>query len=92
MNRHWRDEMLDSLHKMPGYCVWVLCPQCEVVHALKYGEGGTTEYQRSVHGAIIHLNDVHKWSRDQIADWLESLDIDLSFKENDGTTSKDAPR
>lgn len=28
---------------------------------------------------IIHLNDRHKWSREQIADWLDSLDVDLAF-------------
>lgn len=27
---------------------------------------------------IIHLNDIENWSREDIADWLESLDIDLS--------------
>jgi hypothetical protein len=30
--------------------------------------------------AIISLNDSHRWSREKIADWLETLDIDLSFK------------
>lgn len=29
---------------------------------------------------IMHLNDEHGVSREAIADWLESLDIDLSFK------------
>jgi hypothetical protein len=29
---------------------------------------------------IISLNDDYKWSREQIADWLETLDIDLRFK------------
>lgn len=28
---------------------------------------------------IIHLNDNHKWTREQIADWLETLDVDLRF-------------
>ena len=31
---------------------------------------------------IIHLNDEHKWTREEVADWLESLDIDLGMKEN----------
>lgn len=26
---------------------------------------------------IIHLNDDHEWKREEIADWLESLDLDL---------------
>lgn len=29
---------------------------------------------------IIHLNDTHHWSRKQIADWLETLDVDIEFK------------
>lgn len=29
---------------------------------------------------IIHLNDKHKWTREAIADWLETLDHDLTFK------------
>lgn len=29
---------------------------------------------------IIHLNDLHKWTREEIADWLESLPVDLRFK------------
>lgn len=30
-------------------------------------------------GLIIHLNDEHKWTREQIADWLETLDVDLEL-------------
>lgn len=29
---------------------------------------------------IIHLNDDHKWARERIADWLDTLDADLEFK------------
>lgn len=30
---------------------------------------------------VVHLNDMHEWNREtQIADWLESLDIDLNIK------------
>lgn len=29
---------------------------------------------------IIHLNDHHKWPREQIAEWLDTLDHDLRFK------------
>lgn len=28
---------------------------------------------------IIHLNDNHEWTRTQIADWLDTLDLDLRF-------------
>lgn len=27
---------------------------------------------------IVHLNDIHKWPREKIADWLDTLDVDLS--------------
>jgi len=30
---------------------------------------------------IMDLNDTHRWTREQIADWLETLDIDINFKE-----------
>lgn len=30
--------------------------------------------------AIISLNDHHNWSREQVADWLETLDVDITFK------------
>jgi hypothetical protein len=33
----------------------------------------------TVTARVIHLNDVHKWTREAIADWLETLDADLSF-------------
>ncbi len=29
---------------------------------------------------IMHLNDSHRWTREQIADWLDTLDVDLTFK------------
>lgn len=38
--------------------------------------------------AIQHLNDEHCWSREAIAYWLDTLDVDLTFKreaEPDGT-------
>jgi hypothetical protein len=45
---------------------------------------------------IMHLNDevVHngvnkEWTREEIADWLESLDVDLSLVDNSSTTEKE---
>lgn len=29
---------------------------------------------------IVHLNDHHCWTREQIADWLETLDLDLTVQ------------
>lgn len=37
----------------------------------------TSPYLRD---AIIHLNDAHEWPRERIADWLDTLDHDLTFK------------
>lgn len=36
---------------------------------------------KSLSDLIIHLNDTHRWSREAIADWLESLDLDLELRE-----------
>lgn len=47
----------------------------EVVKHPVTGDKRTIEY------IIINLNDSHMWTRDQIADWLETLDVDLTFKE-----------
>lgn len=38
---------------------------------------------------IIHLNDTHKWTREQIADWLETLDVDIRFKPKEVTNEQD---
>ncbi len=34
---------------------------------------------------IIHLNDDHRWTREQIADWLDTLDVDLRFQTPEDT-------
>lgn len=33
---------------------------------------------------IQHLNDDHAWTRETIADWLDTLDVDLTFKAKGG--------
>lgn len=40
-------------------------------------ESGT---KQSVKDIIIFLNDRSKWTREEIADWLDTLDLDLKFK------------
>lgn len=50
---------------LPGLSERTTCPQCQ--HA------GTVEW------AVMHLNDSHRLTREDIADWLDSLDINLSF-------------
>lgn len=39
-----------------------------------------TGHKASLKRVIISLNDGSKWTREEIADWLETLDIDISFK------------
>lgn len=39
---------------------------------------------KTIYKIIVHLNDVHKWPRERVADWLDSVDdpeqgIDLAF-------------
>jgi hypothetical protein len=41
---------------------------------------GSANIETSLSWIIIHLNDYHRWTREAIADWLESLDLDLRFK------------
>ncbi len=39
----------------------------------------TSSADSSVSDVIISLNDGYGWSREQIADWLDTLDVDLRF-------------
>ena len=50
---------------------------CPVPKCLGHMSKMPTEYLRDT---IIHLNDQHGWTRERIADWLETLDHDLRFK------------
>ena len=52
---------------LPAMLEEVTCPLCGFKMPLK--------------SAIIHLNDRHKMSREDQADWTETLDLDLEFKE-----------
>lgn len=55
---------------VPGLKERVACPACDTL---------TTE----LWSIIQHINDNHKWSRGAIADWLETLDVDIEFKVQD---------
>lgn len=46
------------------------CPICDYIPDMK-----------SIKHRIVHLNDHHKWSLEQIADYLEALPIDLEVRE-----------
>jgi hypothetical protein len=76
-----------------GRLMYSICPAlgehvkypcgCKSVMGLGVAKSG------SLQSAIIHLNDADtheginkEWTREEIADWLESLDLDLSLKDN----------
>lgn len=40
-----------------------------------------------VHAVIVSLNDSHRWTREQVADWLDTLDVDLRFPAGPDTTT-----
>ena len=82
-------EMLDVYQQLPGQGIPMDCPAmdeqmslCDVVDDLL--------------DCIIHLNDIHEWTRERIADWVDSLEdkegLNLSFKEfYDDNTTEDRP-
>jgi len=41
--------------------------------------GADCSHSNDVMRIVVHLNDNHRWTREQVADWLETLDVDLSF-------------
>ena len=55
-----------ALDLVPGLSVKVKHPMTKVISP--------------IHGIIVDLNENHDWTREEIADWLESLDVDLQFK------------
>jgi hypothetical protein len=60
----------DKLAKIvPALKTYVLavCPSCGLVP------------KTTLTHMIIHLNDRHKWDRNAIADWLDTLDVDLTI-------------
>ena len=56
------------------------CPEC------KENPYGAHVPKRALYDIIMHLNDNHKWTRERIADWLETLDIDTTMKTEEVNT------
>lgn len=64
---------------MPDLNAVVSCPVA-VPGFLEDGSiADAVPYKARVSELIIYLNDRAGWTREQIADWLETLDVDLSF-------------
>lgn len=53
---------------VPALAEFANCPACSLPR------------KKQLWGLIQHINDEHKWSREAIADWLETLDMDINFK------------
>jgi len=51
---------------------------CRVVSGFREWGGGDNTSTR-LDNLIVHLNNDHKWTREQIADWLESEEEKLGF-------------
>lgn len=52
-----------------------------------------TGAEHTLSSIVVNLNDAYNWSRNQIADWIEALDIDTSMVEGDSNdnTNAEAP-
>ncbi len=73
---------MEEKHKSPYQCL------IEVIPALQQGASypieGSVSSLLPVSTIVLLLNDAARWSREEIADWLESLDLDLSFPVESG--------
>ena len=63
----------------------IICLDCPGKNSIPSSLCDSTATGSKLMHYVIHLNDYHKWSRDQIADWLDKLHddgvIDIAFKE-----------
>jgi hypothetical protein len=46
-------------------------------------------YMYQLRDVIMSLNDTYKWSREKIADWVETLDVDTRFKLKEESNEQD---
>ena len=82
----WGDEAEDRAEELARsmiqehfpefFTVGARCPQCCETKSYSVWSNRET----SLFAVVIHLNDAHKWNRNRIADWLDGLDIDLTFQ------------
>lgn len=76
------DSVLSDLFDViPGLSgMKILCPGYMAILPRPYCTECRWSAERPLCDVIIHLNDSHKWTRDAIADWLETLDFDLTIR------------
>lgn len=53
------------IRAFPNLTTFKSCPQCG--------------FNNLLFGMVMHLNDYHRWERESIADWLDTLDEDFTF-------------
>lgn len=75
-----RDYYLELRRAVPGIGTQVACPEDDCYLRYVNSDGKDIRYTGSVLITVTHLNDIHKWTRERIADWLDTLDIDLTFR------------
>lgn len=61
---------------LPGLSTHVKCPATKDA---KRGRPCPFEHVDSIGTLVVHLNDLCGWSRGDVADWLDTLDADLTF-------------
>lgn len=72
---HFSGGSLGRIHEAcPNAKSQVACPR-----PLEAGCVYESDWRNAVPNIVMHLNDDHGWTREQIADWLDSLDIDLTI-------------
>ncbi len=64
----------------PNDMINQLCSVLPALNSSEYYSCPVCKSTYTIRDMIIHLNDEHLSTRDYIADWLETLDVNLEFK------------
>jgi hypothetical protein len=80
----WEQELIGSGYatSKPGheYGGEIVATIAQVIPAMREQvKHPVTGGYSSLNVVIVDLNDSHRWSRERIADWLDTLDLDLAF-------------
>lgn len=81
MSTHGVDVTRDLRWLLPDVDKYVICPNVldENAPRLEEGRAYCSKHGNSVLGIVQHLNDACLWTREEVADWLDTLDLDLTF-------------
>ena len=76
----------EEASKLPGVDQIAVCPALheEYMRIPNHRKSVCTRTSAPIYSLVIHLNDGHRWTREQIADWLDKLyeqGVDLAFKD-----------